>query len=172
MKEIKQNRSDENVLLKSKKTIFLIVILLIIGLLLLINPFDNNKGNATDQNQRMLEYTSEIEAKIASMCSMVKGASNVSVTVYFDSGFESIYAYNEEIKSTSNGSNSEKKYVTIGSGSDEKMVCIVEKMPNISGVAVVCVGGGNSVISSEIINLISSAFNVPKNKIYVAEGKK
>jgi stage III sporulation protein AG len=145
----------------------------LIGLLLLINPFESSKTvSKINDAQRLVEYTSEIESKIASMCAMIKGASNVNVTVYFDSGFESIYAYNEEIKSTSNGTNSEKKYVTIGSGSEEKMVCIVERMPNISGVAVVCVGGGNSTVASEIINLISAAFNVPKNKIYVAEGKK
>ena len=68
--------------------------------------------------------------------------------------------------------NSEKKYVTIGSGNDESMVCIVEKMPSICGVAVVCKGGGNPVIANQLINLISSAYNVPKSKIYVAEGKK
>ena len=52
------------------------------------------------------------------------------------------------------------------------MVCIVEKMPSIAGVAIVCKGGGNPVIANQLINMISSAYNVPKNKIYVAEGKK
>jgi stage III sporulation protein AG len=44
-------------------------------------------------------------------------------------------------------------------------------MPNICGVAVVCNGGGNPVVANEIINMISSAFGVPKSKIYVTEGK-
>ena len=78
---------------------------------------------------------------------------------------------NEESKSTSNGVNSEKKYVTVGSGNDESMVCLFEKMPNICGIAVVCKGGGNALVANEIINLISSAYGVSKNKIYVAEGK-
>ena len=106
------------------------------------------------------------------MCSNVNGVANVKVTVYFDSGFETIYAYNEESKSSSTGTNSEKKYVTIGSGNDESMVCVLERMPNICGVAIVCKGGGNPLVSNQLTNLISSAFGVPKNKIYIAEGKK
>ena len=119
----------------------------------------------------MNEYNKNIENKITEICSSVRGVSNVKVTVYFDSGFETVYAYNEESKSSSSGINSEKKYVTLGSGNDESMVCILEKMPNICGIAIVCKGGGNSLISAEIVNLISSAFGVSKNKIYVTEGK-
>ena len=45
-------------------------------------------------------------------------------------------------------------------------------MPNICGVAVVCTGGGDPAVAKELVNLISSAYGVPSNKIYVAEGKK
>ena len=96
----------------------------------------------------------------------------MSVSIYFDSGFETIYAYNEESKQTSSGFNSEKKYVTVGSGNDESMVCVVEKMPSICGIAIVCKGGGSPLIANELINLISAAYGVPKNKIYIAEGKR
>ena len=158
--------------IKNQKSVLIIICLVVLGLILLILP--NNTGNTDNSNDtlRLSEYSLKIENKIAEMCDNVKGVSSVKVTVYFDSGFETIYAYNEESKSSSNGTNSEKKYVTIGSGNDESMVCVVEKMPNICGVAIVCSGGGNPMVSAELINLISSAFGVPKNNIYVAEGKK
>ena len=159
--------------IKGQKSTVLIVILVLIGLLLIIIPNNSSKqSKKIDNEARLSQYSKSIEQKIRDMCSNVNGISNVNVTVYFDSGFETIYAYNEESKSSSSGVNSEKKYVTIGSGNDESMVCIVEKMPNICGVAIVCKGGGNPNLASEVINLISSAFGVPKNKIYVAEGKK
>ena len=158
---------------KNQKSFIIIIVLIIIGILLLLIPTNStNKRLQTNDETRLIDYSNMIEDKIAEMCSYVNGVSNVKVTVYFDSGFETIYAYNEESKSSSSGINSEKKYVTLGSGSDESMVCVLEKMPTICGVAIVCRGGGNSLISSEIINLISSAFGVSKNKIYVTEGKK
>lgn len=159
--------------LKNKKSGLIILVLLILGLLLLVLPSASpSTGKRSDDADRLDQYTNELENKIGSLCSKISGVSNVSVTVYLDSGFETVYAYNEQNKATSNGINSEKKYVTIGSGNDESMVCVVEKMPSICGVAIVCRGGGNPVIANQLINLISSAYNVPKNKIYVAEGKK
>ena len=151
---------------KSKETIFTyikkqnitiwIILLAIVGLVLLILPETKQANITYSSKDKLYEYETRIEQKITELCSNIKGVSSVKVSVYFDSGFESVYAYNEESKSTSNGLNSEKKYVTIGSGNDENMVCLFEKMPNICGVAVVCKGGGNPIISSEIINMISS----------------
>ena len=168
-----KNKIDFFTYIKNKKNTLIILILLVLGLLLLVLPNGSlNKINSQNDEERLSRYVDELENKIESLCSNVQGVSNVSVTVYLDSGFETVYAYNEQSKETSSGTNSEKKYVTIGSGNDESMVCVVEKMPNICGVAIVCKGGGNPLIANQLINLISSAYNVPKNKIYVAEGKK
>lgn len=167
-----KNNVDLFSYMKRKKNTLLVIILLIIGLLLLVLPNASKKSSLPDNEERLQNYTDELENKIGSLCSKIQGVSNVTVTVHLDSGFETVYAYNEQSKETANGINSEKKYVTVGSGNDESMVCILERMPNICGVAIVCRGGGNPVIANQIINLISSAYNVPKNKIYVAEGKK
>jgi stage III sporulation protein AG len=159
--------------LKKQKSTLIIVVLLILGLILLILPSGtNSEKDKIDDETRLTEYAEKIENKIEKMCEKVKGVSSVNITVYFDSGFETVYAYNEESKSSSSGINSEKKYVTVGSGNDESMVTIVEKMPSICGIAIVCKGGGNPSVANELINLVSSAFGVAKNKIYVAEGKK
>ena len=158
--------------MKNKKNSLIIIVLLALGLLLLLLPSAAAKTNtSSDNEERLVKYIDTLENKMESLCSKIRGVSSVNVTVYLDSGFETVYAYNEQSKATSNGINSEKKYVTIGSGNDESMVCIVEKMPSICGIAIVCKGGGNPVIANQLINLISSAYNVPKNKIYVAEGK-
>ena len=159
--------------IKNQKTVLIMVALIAIGLVLLLMPSGKslNKSNQNDES-RLANYSKSLESKIADLCEGVNGVYNVRVTVSFDSGFETIYAYNEESKSSGSGYNSEKKYVTVGSGNDESMVCILEKMPNICGIAIVCSGGGNPQISRELISLISSAYGVPKNKIYVAEGKK
>lgn len=158
--------------IKDQKGIILVVILIILSLILLILPSGSSKSASNNNLDRLSEYEDRVEKKIAQLCSEVKGVSSVSVSVYFDSGFESVYAFDEESRNSSGSTNTEKKYVTLGSGSDESMVCLYERMPSISGVAIVCKGGGNPLIANELINMISSAFNVPKNKIYVTEGKK
>lgn len=156
------------------RKLVLVVALAMLGVVLMIfQPGQEGSRAEGSDEERLSAYGDELESRIAELCESVRGVSGVRVSVYFDSGFETVYAYNEESKTTSGGGLSiEKKYVTIGSGSNESMVCIVERMPSICGVAVVCRGGGSSEISRELINLISSAYGVPKNKIYVAEGKK
>lgn len=158
--------------IKGNKSLIIILILLLLGIALILLPTSSSDSKGSDDSQRLEEYERELEKKIADLCSRVRGVGSVSVSVYFDSGFETVYAYNEESKESTSGHNSEKKYVTVGSGNNEKLVCIVEKMPNICGVAVVCVGGGDPTVQNALINLISSAYGVPKNKIFIAEGKK
>ncbi len=174
MQTVKHTENKSTAVLKNKK-LFLVAALAIVGILLMLLPSEitSDKDTKASDSERLEEYTTNLEKKIAELCSGVQGVSNVRVSVYFGSGFETVYAYNEESKTTSGGGvNTEKKYVTVGSGSGESMVCIVERMPSICGVAVVCSGGGSPQISKELINLISSAYGVPKNNIYVAEGKK
>lgn len=171
MKEKAQNQESLFAYVKKQKGAAFVVIIALVGLLLLVMPEKTDQSSVSDQTTRLNSYEYKMETKIADLCSSIKGVSSVKVNVYFNSGFESVYAFDEESKSTSNGLNSEKKYVTLGSGNQECMVCLYERMPSIAGVAIVCKGGGNSLIANEIINLISSAFEVPKNKIYVTEGK-
>lgn len=152
-----------------------LMILLTVGVIFLIlgnSVAKSNVSSTENEAERIEKYTSSLERKIAELCSKVSGVSNVSVSVYLDSGFESVYAYNEENKTSSSGTNSEKKYVTLGSGNDESMVSVLEKAPHICGIAIVCNGGGNAGVAEELIGLISSAYGVSKNKIYVAEAKK
>lgn len=158
---------------KNQRSTILIIILMVLGiLLLLLGNTTPSISKVSDDKERLEEYAVNLENKMASLCENVKGVSNVTVTVYFSSGFETVYAYNEESKTTSNGYNSEKKYVIIGSGNDESMVSIVELMPKICGVAIVCTGGGDPVISRSLSMLISAAYGVSMNQIYVAEAKR
>lgn len=173
----KMNEEKVNLIsfMKKKGILPWLIILVLAGVLLLFfggNGIKKSETSTKNDTERVEKYALSLESKIAELCSKVNGVGNVSVTVYLDSGFETIYAYNEESKTSSSGTNSEKKYVTLGSGNDESMVSVLEKAPNICGIAIVCNGGGNPETAEELIGLISSAYGVPKNKIYIAEAKK
>ncbi len=113
------------------------------------------------------DYRLAVERRVADICAEVAGAGHVSVVVTLEGGYEYVYAYD---KKTTVGGESQT-YITVGNGSDEALVYITERAPAISGIGVVCSGGTDPVVKREITALLSAAFGVPANKIYVAGGK-
>ena len=150
--------------LKKNSKIWIILIGALAGVILLVaGGADKTESVQVDADERALaEYTEEIEKKIYELCSKVKGVSDVSVAVSFESGFEYVYAKNEE----------KGDFITIGSGSSKNAVKITEKPPTIGGIGIVCRGGGDPVIQSRLINLLSATFGVSSSKIYITEAEK
>ena len=147
---------------KKIKGTAIIILGLVIGIVLLVlgNGSDGS-DNMPDTDQKMEKYSELVEKKIRDLCLTVEGVSEVSVAVSFKSGFEYVYAQN----------NGKGEILVIGNGSSEKVVAVTEKPPVIGGVGIVCRGGGDPKIQNELINLISAAFDVNSNKIYITESK-
>ena len=116
--------------------------------------------DTNEKGSELVEYSREVESKILELCSKVEGVRNVSVAVSFESGFEYVYATDGD------------KTLTVGSGSNESAVRVTEKPPTISGVGIVCTGGGDPRIQQKLINLISAAYGISSNKIYITEAQK
>lgn len=159
------------------------VVLLLLGLLgvllLAVGSFGEGRTDATEEEsaeeheggaRAMEAYATFLEAKIAALCESVSGVSSVRVAVTLASGYEYVYARDAEAESGSGGTVGSYHYVTVGSGSNEQVVYLTEKPPSIGGIGVVCRGGGSAQVQRELIELISAAFSVPSNKIYVTEG--
>ncbi len=113
------------------------------------------------------EYRADLEARMESICAQVAGVGAVEVIVTLEGGFEYVYAY--DVKSTVGGEST--SYITIGSGDNESLVYITERAPAITGIGVVCSGGMDSAVRREVTSLLSAAFGVGSNKIYVTGRK-
>ena len=160
------------------------VLLLLMGVLgVILLAVGNLGGNRTEASpeegeaecgenaeENMERYALALEAKIKALCESVNGVSSVRVAVTLASGYEYVYAKDAEAESGSDGTVGSYRYVTIGSGSNEQVVFLSEKPPRIGGIGVVCRGGGSAGTRRELIELISAAFGVPSNKIYITEG--
>ena len=85
------------------------------------------------------------------------------MVVALEGGFSYVYATNK--KTTSGGET--LSYVTVGSGDRESLVYLSEKAPAILGIGVVCAGGMDPTVRREVTALLSAAFGVGSNKIYV-----
>ena len=113
------------------------------------------------------EYRAELEALMEGICSRVSGVGEVEVVVTLEGGFSYVYATDK--KTTSGGET--LTYVTIGSGDRESLVYLSEKAPAIVGIGVVCSGGMDATVRREVTALLSAAFGVGSNKIYVTGHK-
>ena len=111
-------------------------------------------------------YREELESRMESICARVAGAGDVYAVVNLAGGYEYVYATDR--KQTANGETAE--YIVIGSGSEERVVYLTERVPEILGIGVVCTGGNQREVRNEITALLSAAFGVGSHKIYVTGG--
>ena len=82
-------------------------------------------------------------------------------------GYKTVNA--RDAQSTSGGYRSE--IVKVGSGSAQEGIIIGYENPEISGVGIVCKGGDDARIKSEIVSLVSAALNLSTNKVFVASSR-
>ncbi len=134
-------------------------------------------GNRTDptpdapaagaEERSVEDYRLSLERRMADICAEVAGVGQVSVVVTLEGGYEYVYAYDK--KTTVGGEST--SYITVGSGSNESLVYITERAPAITGIGVVCTGGLDATVRREVTSLLSAAFGVGSNKIYVTGRK-
>ena len=119
---------------------------------------------AVQEADELEQYRSELEERIRMLCESVQGVSVVQIAVTLESGYESIYATEQ--------SNGNEKYVIVGSGASSSALLLCRKEPEIAGIGVVCCGGGNADVRRELLSLLSAAFHVSGNRIYITEAKR
>jgi len=157
-----------------KKKLVPIIILAALGIILLIvgsNIGQSGSSSEISEVASVDKYISEQEKKIATLCEKVNGVYNVSVAISVEGGYEYIYACDSDEKIGDSISEYEYNHVILGSGNSESMVIVSQNPPKISGIAIVCRGGGDPEIQRNLILLISAAYNIGSNKIYIAEAK-
>lgn len=160
--------------LEKKKTVILAV-LGIAGIVLVVlgylAPWKKNNSSSDKENLNSsgtMEYIRDIENKIRSMTEKITGDTNVSVIVSTENGTEYVYVSNENI----DGSDISKEYITVKNekGTNE-LVLLKEVYPTITGVSIACPGGDDSSVKRKIIDLVSTAFGLSKNRICVVGTK-
>lgn len=167
-------KDEKNINKKSGKMIF-IISAAVIGVALLLFAGISESSSAkreADGSEEYSEmdaevYAKDTEEKIARLCEDIYGVKNVKVAVSLSGGYNAVYAQNSQ----SNSSGYKNEFVLTGNGSSEKPLLIGYSVPEISGVGIVCYGGGDARIRQEIISLVGAALGISANKIYVTEAK-
>ena len=146
----------------------------ILGILLLV--FGNQTQKSEEESGALLDNTEALSAeafadateeKIVTICSGVSGVGEVRAVVTLEGGYRAVYASDTQGSDTSY----RNETVLTGSGSSEKAILVGYDAPRIAGIGIVCTGGDDPVIKQRITLLVSAAFDVSANKIYVTGGQ-
>lgn len=121
-----------------------------------------------------LEYIKEIESKLNSVVSNIKGAGNVKVMISISSSPELKVAENVEEKtvSTSSGSTTvttTEPIIVETNGKDSPLI-LKETLPEINGVIVVSSGASDVKVKLDIITAVSTALGIKSNIVEVFVG--
>ena len=152
---------------KKKLTWLALLALLGIVLMLFSKCGENKAGEQVASEPSALDpalYSEQIEEKVEALCNKIDGVSSAHAVVTLKGGYRAIYATDAQYGSSVNKSET----VLIGSGSSEKALLIGYENPEIAGIGIVCSGGDDAYVRAEIISMISAAFDLGSNKIFVS----
>ena len=156
--------------LKEKNTSKILVAIGIFGMLLVLlsGMFTSGKEKSvTSENGEinLTVYKKNIEDELSDMLSEIDGVGRNRVMVTLSSGEEYIFA--EETKT--GNSAMQKSYVIVEKNGEKQALVSRVDSPKVSGVIIVCEGGGNAVVREEVYKAVSTVLGIPLGDIYVTK---
>ena len=143
----------------------LIIILLIIALSLLF--FNDYKKKVPSETNQISSYTRDLENRLTTALSQVKGAGRINVVITIESGMETVIAMKKETSTTNNGTETTETPVLVNG----KVVVLKEVFPKIQGVMIVAEGADNISVLTKIQQATMSLLDININQIQILTKK-
>ncbi len=170
--------------IKESKKLKMIIVIMLCALTAIIyflpdGSDDRNKNDQTVISNNSEDHSSK-EKKLEEVLSNIKGAGRVSVMITYQSSSEVVTASSTEtqtstvIEKSENGGTREsetivenKAPVTVGSGSGENALVVVEKEPEIKGVIVVAEGAENITVKLSLQKAVETVLQVSPSQVEI-----
>ena len=153
--------------IKIRGAAIVLIMCVFLGILLMLGGKGNDDDGEKEKTELQMldpnEYANRVEEQVEELCNRIDGVSGTYAVVALKGGYRALYASDEQ-QGTGNRKN---QTVLIGSGASENGLLIGYENPEISGIGIVCSGGEDYNIKKNIISIVSSAFGLPSNKIFV-----
>lgn len=151
---------------KNRSAIF-IVLGAAAGLLLLLwGSFGGaDEASKISDTDEIAAYSVYLEEQAVRLCESVRGVSDVTIALTLEGGFEQVYAADKTVS----GGVQNIEHVKLGSGNGAELCAVSVSAPKVTGIGVTCKGGRNDSVRAELTALLSAAFGVGANKIYITE---
>lgn len=129
---------------------------------------DNKNVSDADADFQIADtYIDCMEKRLSEVLISIEGVGKAKILVNVSSTEEYVYA--EEFKQGQ--SSTENEIVIIDSGSKKEALITKVKLPEISGILIVCEGGDDPKVCEKVYKAVSTALKIPCSRIYVAEMK-
>ncbi len=152
---------------KNRSAVFIILGAAVGLLLLLWGSFGGGGDEASNisDTDEIAAYCVYLEEQAVRLCESVHGVSDVTVALTLEGGFEQVYAADRTVS----GGIQSIEHVKLGSGNGAELCAVSISAPKVMGIGVTCKGGRNDSVRAELTALLSAAFGVGANKIYITE---
>ncbi len=160
--------------------IALLILALYISTLLPQNPAAQT-NTSTAQDGETMRSEQELENRLQTVLSSIRGAGRVEVMITYETGPELVTAMSKDTNSnksqsvdegkqssTEQQTESQKPATVSGSGGTEPIV-LTEKQPAVRGVIVVAEGAANIAVRMDLQLAVQTVLNVPLSSIEVFE---
>ena len=115
----------------------------------------DKREDAAEHVEALETYRIGLQKDLKALCEAADGVSDVRVLVTFSSGYEAHYV-----------TDGDGKTVIVGGSGGEALFSRLSP-PAVSGVGVVCRGGNDPEVQRTLTELIASALDIPRNRVYV-----
>lgn len=159
-------------LFRGRNAVWVCCILGILGMVMILFSGSPEKAEETNVGEQTQicgtdEFCRNTEARLEELLKNIDGVGDVRVMITAGSSGEYVYA----VSSRSDSDRKEQDYVVLKKGSEEEALIQNVLSPKITGVVVVCEGGGRDKVREEVYNTVSAVLGVGSGKIYVAQMK-
>ena len=164
---------------RNLKIVFLVGMAILCGIFVIaIGKKEKENVEVVSSNtyyRTTLEYCQQLENKLTSVLSNIKGAGNISVMISVDGSPELVYAEDVDNKVSSNASgttttsNSSSPIIINIDGNSNALV-LTENLPKVKGVIVVSSGASDIGVKLDILNAVSTLLDISTEKVSVLKG--
>lgn len=175
-----------SIVIKLKENIknpkFLVIVGILGIMLIFLSSLNTSKAKSTHTDTKEIsveKYQAELEKDIKQIVKSITGSSRATVVVTLESGMRYKYAditegacdNQTESNRTSTSSEQKQGYITVkNSQGGEEALLVTTQMPEIRGVAIVCLGGDNQIVAEKIENAVTAALNITSQRVDIAGG--
>ena len=108
----------------------------------------------------------QLEDKLVSILSEVKGAGTVTVALTFEQGAEYVYAEENNEKQSTDQSETSTSLAQI----NDSPVLIKQRLPEVKGVVIVAEGAGDALVKERLYQAAKSLLGLSTSQIAIIEG--
>lgn len=177
-----QNKIKDFLSSQNKTKLIVIIGLLGMGLIMLseLLPDDKTEENIKNISDNVITddtdtYKKEIESELKDIIGKINGVGELEVMLTIEGTTEYVYAEELDTDNDKDGEKTSEKYQSkvVMREKDGDKEALVKKIikPQISGVIIVCQGGGDLSIKERVIKATSTALNLPSGRICVEQRK-